>query len=1121
MQVDMPKIPQKIRFTNPTMDLSLDPNDLGNESLVNLENMEETDQVGLIASRNGIGVYTETVDQFDKTKKCEILGHGFASFNLPIGTDNDNWLGTKNTALHLALVEDNTEYTGYAGLEPPRGRFIAGIEGQNHTWKDLITYGKLNLSKIIASLLVGSSPHDTGTGTVVLTTIFAHGLSAGDKITIAGTIYYNGDYTVIATPDSYKIEITIAYNAEIFTGFETVSLRYGFGTQLGNINTLDNFSVQGYPISGHKIGYNALPLRYMSNGNDAFGPHTQFGLGGIDNTTYPLMLQFINRPYSLGDIARGLGFFAGRGADIGVEYKQFQGWYFSKSAPTSDELYDEIDSLENISTVIADATTTRTLLPPGTYKYYVSLVLDGVNETEHIKTYKNKVDYNGVSTYGSNEFEIILRQNLISGDIPVTYAVGDWLDSLSVNAWDAFCKRITHIKVYREYVKGTYSGNTTAATAIDTRYKDYISHGPRELCTIPINNAQNSYGDRASYDRERDFVPNPELYTVYNGAGIVRDDSGLKRVVISDLVVSDTDKDFYEGLFASGTLYIDYKADGSVYAQSHKILAGLDTASAPPLKYSITLTSNLSATDFSDGDVIQIRIGSSWAQEGLPKNTYKITVLDQQYDWAAGELSYVSPGTPRRPNWLGRTLINNQAFVWDIWEDRRPIEADGIKRYRRRIRYTVARDRGYPTVFYDGILNISGDEKNDPIMSVIPVDITITNDSVRAIALVCGRTTTRLMTVVNGDPTVHQKEYPYGLAGPKAFLVTEGIVYGMGSDGLMWLFSMSDGFSQIGLPIQKDVKSFSDAEKAYSTIGIQKLGNAQRVIWWEGAKYTTEEWDAQFTGTYPIYYDSKLGNPCDDVAGSISTLYADYDRGMCFNYHDLGDAGSTIFADLTRTTVPKNYGFRHNIASGSFNKRTSITSDRQTSGVSGTNLENYQLLFAATNPLGNTVWGSRYSDIGGSELSTLPYFAIQKDSSEEQYDSVPNILYQEQDSDKRGYYNKILTRYIDVDVPTTVKYLSEVIIGLPSWRDTGSLITLEFTLKMLAKAGKQDKTYSLSQGYESTRDFYFLKKYMNGIFNVSQVEVIRDVIQGGTQLNDFPFVLAYLEFIIDYYDTVR
>lgn len=66
---------------------------------------------------------------------------------------------------------------------------------------------------------------DKGDGTVGIPAT-AHGLSEGDSITIAGTVAYNGNYTVLGATTTNEIVITTTYAAETFAGTELAYKRY-------------------------------------------------------------------------------------------------------------------------------------------------------------------------------------------------------------------------------------------------------------------------------------------------------------------------------------------------------------------------------------------------------------------------------------------------------------------------------------------------------------------------------------------------------------------------------------------------------------------------------------------------------------------------------------------------------------------------------------------------------------------------------------------------------------------------------------------------------------------------------------------------------------------------------
>lgn len=85
-------------------------------------------------------------------------------------------------------------------------------------------------------LLDNAAAVDAGGG-VVSIPITAHPYTPGETIRIAGTVNYNDDYVVLASSTADFVDITEAYNAEVFAGTETHNLVFdGVNDSIGLTN---------------------------------------------------------------------------------------------------------------------------------------------------------------------------------------------------------------------------------------------------------------------------------------------------------------------------------------------------------------------------------------------------------------------------------------------------------------------------------------------------------------------------------------------------------------------------------------------------------------------------------------------------------------------------------------------------------------------------------------------------------------------------------------------------------------------------------------------------------------------------------------------------------------------
>ena len=1017
----MNKIPSKeysIRLVAPTFKSNVDPQDLDDETLTLIENLEESGKLGQLTTRKGIVWHRVAPTEIHEGQAAcsNMFGMGYATFSIQ---DEDDATQTVLVRVALGLASDDSEDgVATAGGElTVRGLFVGWLEQQvgMTSWKHLVSHFEMEL---------------------------------------------------IALADRYS-------------------------TQLGSLHVMFGFATQGYPIDGHKIGYSPYDQVYfMVEGSDAFGTHIQMGLGSQNNRTYPLMLQFINRPATLGEVKRNTGFFEDRKgypATFAGFYKDGTGatpsgtfgWYFSKAAPTAVELARNFNFVLSIFPGIL---TSRPSIPPGVYTYYVSVVLDGRNETESIWQDSVVIHRDVTSNYNVITFQLSTRSgiygdNVIKPDlvdvhtvllsgaavqdgaaviIPtavahsfeagqkvtianttayngsykilstpttstfrITFAyiaetfTGDDnaavpVSNIQVGAWEAFCKRITHIKVYRKFQKGTWYVADPNNT-IDNKFAEeagYVSHPPRLLATIPINNTYYKYLHptlNASF-RDPDYILEESFYTVFDGAGIVisiTDGAGRISIplgVFDATALSNLGADIWNNC----TLIID-RVNGETMGLkvAYGNVSEVQSNATTPF---IELDINFDDYDIALGDVLDIRVGGAWIEDtgtfeapGYGNDgEYTVFVLDDKYDWASGETGFIPQGTPMRPNWVGKVVVGEQSFVWDIWEDLRSIGGE-MRRWTRRLRYTTPHEGVYPTVFYRGFLDVSGDEVSDPIQVVAVVDTQKEVDVLRALALILGIQTARIMRVTNSEPLVEDDVFiGYGIAGKRAWCKDGNTIYGLNPEGIIWRYTLGTGFEEIGSSIQDQiVDNFSATEISRAQLLIDTLDNGDKVLWIELNQY-----DADAEVTLPQLFPETESHDCETDQPEGADFYADSDGKFCFSpivnglFNDPSDLAKNV-------TTPTNFGIKLNLNKQTFSKRTSIDS----LVGSAANVENYKLIMGTKDPGTNrSVWWAKVSSEAAGVISTALGMLKPSKSTVVYYEDVASA------SDKRRFKNELTTK---------------------------------------------------------------------------------------------------------------
>jgi len=1014
------KIPSKeysIRLVAPTFKSNVDPQDLDDETLTLIENLEESGKLGQLTTRKGIVWHRVAPTEIHEGQAAcsNMFGMGYATFSIQ---DEDDATQTVLVRVALGLASDDSEDgVATAGGElTVRGLFVGWAEGM---------FGIANWRQIVSHF----------------------------------------EMELIALADRYS-------------------------TQLGSLHVMFGFATQGYPIDGHKIGYSPYDQVYfMVEGSDAFGTHIQMGLGSQNNRTYPLMLQFINRPATLGEVKRNTGFFEDRKgypATFAGFYKDGTGatpsgtfgWYFSKAAPTAVELARNFNiELSRGSLLLSGFPS----IPPGIYTYYVSLVLDGKNETEPIwqdstvierqgnvryhrinllihtrygiygdnvikpdlvdvhtvllsgaavqdgaaviiptavahdfeagqkVTIENTTEYNGsykiLSTPTTSTFRITFAY------IAETFTGNDHakvpVSNIQVGAWEAFCKRITHIKVYRKFQKGTWYP-TDPNNTIDNKFAEeagYVSHPPRLLATIPINNTYYKYLHptlNASF-RDPDYVPDELFYTIFNGGATVKDITDGSGKIIFPLSVFDATAfaDLGTGLWYQSTVVIDRVNGESMGLKITGANVGLITIDANDVF--LPLNINFDEYDIVVGDVLDVRIGSAWTEDTgtfeapgyTPEGHYSVKAFDDKYDQAAGETGFIPQGTPMRPNWVGKVVVGEQSFVWDIWEDLRSIGGE-MRRWTRRLRYTTPHEGVYPTVFYRGFLDVSGDEVSDPIQVVAVVDTQKEVDVLRALALILGIQTARIMRVTNGESLVEDDVFiGYGIAGKRAWCKDGNTIYGLNPEGIIWRYTLGTGFEEIGSSIQDQiVDNFSATEISRAQLLIDTLDNGDKVLWIELNQY-----DADAEVTLPQLFPETASSDCETDQPEGADFYADSDGKFCFSpiVNGLFNDPSDLAKDVT---TPTNFGIKLNLNKQTFSKRTSIDS----LVGSAANLENYKLIMGTKDPGTNrSVWWAKVSSEAAGVISTA-LGMLKPSKSAVYYEDVASA------SDKRRFKNELTTK---------------------------------------------------------------------------------------------------------------
>lgn len=987
------KAVNEIRFSHGTHAPNIDPSDLPEETLQDLENFEEDDSYSMLQTRHGTDVYAEAAaEQYGGSPaQCEIYGHDCTDFRYGISDKVE----TRPISIQAALFKD--ESLEVVGSEEHRGRYMVREAVNNATddWYDITTHSRLNIGTDEQALKAAAVVNVGGGEIRIYYTVTAHTFAVGEycyielavdptdmsgfhEVTGAG-IDGTGDYVeYVATFAVFTPPIT-----------DSIYQQQEFGTQFGTGNTFKGFAVGGFPIAGHKAGYNAMPLKGTGTGYDAFGKYLQFGGGSESNSNYPTQFQFINKPNEIGGVSRGTGFFSTIGPQATTETKGYQGWYFSKAAPEIEELkkiayLDTTTASVLITDVGPGVNEAKPTVPPGTYTYYLSLVLDGVNETEFID--KKDVVVNLINATQVRVAPAIGVTLNIGGAITPA-VLADYIDELDVDYWDAFCKRITHFRVYRSFTKSYWFGLNF--DHVNTEWDAYESQpNPRLLCTKAISDPQNLYGDLASYTATDDFKPNPNMYHVYEGSATVLAISASTSITfrLDGLLLNNGINDQLDNVFKNCTLYLDYDGSGDVVGESYNISTATSLLSTGPQVTMLTGDTSWASVN----DTFKVRVGSAYT---AGTTAIGFDAIDHQFEFAAGEASFIDGTTPRRPNWAGRVEVGEQSFVWDIWEDTSP---GPIQKFTRRIRYTTPRDLGYPTVFYDGTIDVPGDEEQDPIQAVTVVEEVITNDTIRAVLLVSGRNSSYIMIVENGEPTIEPTRYSYGLAGMNAVAREGTTVYGMTPEGLMWSFSTQTGFVPYGQEFQKDFEGFSRIELDRSSIVVATTDRGTKRVWVEAGEYA--DGYMGYNETIPDLYVAKSG------LNEMADLYADINGDQTWTkfteplYYSPRDVG------YLTDGLPNSLGIRYETSRGLATRRTSITEDYLTMAYP---IENYHMLQGRICQDGDKsvpVWSSRALDVTGSaSFVTKPAFL------------TPSAGYVEDmnDGDPRGFACSMKTKEFD------------------------------------------------------------------------------------------------------------
>lgn len=231
------------------------------------------------------------------------------------------------------------------------------------------------------------------------------------------------------------------------------SFRSAFGNKLGSDDTPHGYQVQGYPIDGHVAGFAAMWMKYVLNSRDELSNHMYFGLGNLGPQTYPLLLQFINKPALVATAKRSTGYFA--------DAKGFAGWYISKAAPTALEMARNF----NISLAPRTADTTQ-------QKELDQVVNSGVTivskEDRGIGGHWVTIDLRTTNQHGFARYDNVTIAELAGNGTNEAGGSPDWLSSL--NGVYANVRAVPDLNTFRLVINAVVDGPLWINTAEGDTY---------------------------------------------------------------------------------------------------------------------------------------------------------------------------------------------------------------------------------------------------------------------------------------------------------------------------------------------------------------------------------------------------------------------------------------------------------------------------------------------------------------------------------------------------------------------------------------------------------------------------------------------------------------------------